>query len=606
MNKNIQTERITENIVRSHFNKFSFNCLIEEQQSKYHKVDKLLKNASKKGTGKGYPEFIISFPDNLNFIIVIECKSDIRKHESKNHDKYSDYAVDGALLYASFLSKEFDVLAIAVSGQNLKELKVSHYLYLKRSDKPVSIFGDKLLGLENYLHGYIHSPEKFRQDYDSLLAFSRELNQELHSNKILENQRGLLISSILIALENKAFSKSYKEYDKPEDLANALVNTVSNELKRAHFQPKNLENLSVQFSFIRTDTTLSGQTNILSKLIDEIDTNINDFIKTHEYFDVLGQLYIEFLRYANSDKSLGIVLTPPHITELFCDLARVDNNSVVYDNCAGTGGFLISAMSKMLKDAKGDSAKELNIKEKQIIGVEYQAHIFALACSNMFIHRDGKTNIILGSCFDDEIMQQVKVFKPNVGFLNPPYQNDKKKDIPELEFILNNLEVLERGGTCVAIIPMDRVLSTIGKKFELKKQLLKKHTLEAVMSMPDQLFINSDTGTVTNIVVVTAHKPHPKNKETYFGYWKDDGFVKRKNRGRIDAYDRWNTIKTEWLDSFTNRRNIEGLSVNKVVTEKDEWCAEAYMETDYSKLTEKEFIRDIKKFVLFKKMNIEK
>ena len=140
---------------------------------------------------------------------------------------------------------------------------------------------------------------------------------------------------------------------------------------------KKLENLNTQFSFIKTDTSLSKKENILKEIIDEIDENINVFIKTHKYFDVLGQLYIEFLRYANSDKALGIVLTPPHITELFTELAQVNKNSIAYDNCTGTGGFLISAMKKMILDAKGDEAKINEIKSKQLIGTEYQSHIFA-------------------------------------------------------------------------------------------------------------------------------------------------------------------------------------------------------------------------------------
>lgn len=99
---------------------------------------------------------------------------------------------------------------------------------------------------------------------------------------------------------------------------------------------------------------MARQEHVLRDLITSIDKNINDFKRSHEYYDVLGQLYTEFLRYANSEKGLGIVLTPPHITELFADLARVDKDSVVYDNCAGTGGFLISAMNKMVQDAHGD------------------------------------------------------------------------------------------------------------------------------------------------------------------------------------------------------------------------------------------------------------
>ena len=344
---------------------------------------------------------------------------------------------------------------------------------------------------------------------------------------------------------------------------------------------------------------MSKKENVLKEIIDEIDENINAFIKTHRYFDVLGQLYIEFLRYANSDKGLGIVLTPPHITELFADLAQVNKNSIAYDNCTGTGGFLISAMKKMIADAKGDETKIKEIKSKQLIGTEYQSHIFALAVSNMYIHQDGKTNIINGSCFDEEIIEEVKSKKPTVGFLNPPYKSNKKTDTDELEFILNNLECLVDGGTCVAIVPMQSALATSGKVLELKKKLLEKHTLQAVLSMPDELFFNSKVGVVSCVMVFTAHRPHPNHKETYFGYYKNDGFVKRKNKGRIDAYGKWQEIKDKWLANFENRKNEAGFSVNQIITADMEWAAEAYMETDYSNLKDENFEDTILNYVTF-------
>jgi type I restriction enzyme M protein len=593
-------ERKTETIVRNHFGKYLKYIEVEEQKSDNAKINKLLKLASKKGNGQGYPEFLITYKNNSDLLIVIECKAKTSKHEHSNSvkDKYSEYAVDGVLLYSSFLSKDFDVLAIAISGESSRELKVSHFLQLKGEKQAVTLFGDKLLPAIDYLNGYLKSPEKFRQDYLTLLDFTKYLNEKLHSHKILENQRSLLISSILIALDNDAFKSSYQSHATPKNLANALIQTVSDELERANINGQKLENLNTQFGFIKTDISLSVKPKVLKELIDEIDENINQFIKTHEYFDVLGQLYIEFLRYANSDKGLGIVLTPPHITELFAELAQVNKNSVAFDNCTGTGGFLISAMKKMILDARGDERKIKQIKKSQLIGVEYQAHIYALAVSNMYIHQDGKTNIINGSCFDPNIIREVKSKKPTVGFLNPPYKS-KKSDIEELDFVLNNLEILVDGGKCLAIVPMKIALETSGKILELKRKLLSKHTLDAVFSMPDELFFNSKVGVVSCIMAFTAHKPHPRNKETFFGYFKDDGFVKRKHKGRINLNGVWENIKHEWVNLYINKKNKPGVSINKIVNPEVEWCAEAYMQTNYDTLSEQEFIYSTLNYLSF-------
>ncbi len=595
-----KNERKTESIVRKHFEAFLDQIILEEQSSDNPKIKKLLSTASKSGLGGGYPEFIIQYRNNPDFIIVVECKADITKHESKNRDSYKDFSVDGVLLYSSYLAKEFDVLSIAISGESETNVNISHFLQVKGDKTAIQIFSNKLLSPENYFHGYIKSPEKFRQDYEKLLTFSKALNENLHSHKIVESDRGLLISCILIALENKAFSNSYKDYTDPKQLAEFLTTTVKNEFQNGNIGDAKLAVLVSRFEFIKTDTSLSKKENVLRDIISDINANIKDFIKTHEYFDVLGQLYIEFLRYANSDKGLGIVLTPPHITGFMAELAEVNKDSVVYDNCTGTGGFLVSAMNLMIKDAKGDQTKILSIKKDQLIGVEYQAHIFALACSNMFIHQDGKSNILNGSCFDEDVLKEVKAYKPTVGLLNPPYKADKKSDTDEYEFILNNLDCLVQGGKCVAIIPMQSALAQTGKVYEYKKKILEQHTLEAVFSMPDELFFNSKVGVVSCIMVFTAKRPHPENKRVYFGYYKDDGFVKRKHKGRVDLYQKFEKeIKEDWITSYINSEVRAGFSVTRSISAEDEWCAEAYMETNYREIGAGDFINSIHNFVGF-------
>lgn len=127
---------------------------------------------------------------------------------------------------------------------------------------------------------------------------------------------------------------------------------------------------------------------------------------------------------------------------------------------------------------------------------------------------------------------------------------------------------------------------------------MSKHTLEAVMSMPPEVF--HPVGVVTCIMVFTAGKPHKQsNKKTWFGYWRDDGFVKIKNLGRIDRGKNWNGIRTRWIELFRNREAQPGESVTHLVGPADEWVAEAYMETDYTSLTEDDFKKVILDYALY-------
>jgi type I restriction enzyme M protein len=252
----------------------------------------------------------------------------------------------------------------------------------------------------------------------------------------------------------------------------------------------------------------------------------------------------------------------------------------------------------MVDDAKGDTKKIRSIQRRQLIGVEYQDDIYALAVTNMVLHDDGKSNIYQGDCFvlGDAIRDE---YHPNIGLLNPPYKT-KRSDIEELQFVLNNLHALQQGGVCVAIVPMSCILADSGVGLELKRALLAEHTLEAVLSMPGDLFHNSKVGVVTAVLIVTAHVSHPQQKKTWLGYCRDDGFVKTKHRGRIDLQGRWARIRDQWVTAYRNREVVHGLSLMQVLRADDEWCAEAFMETDYSTLTQADFEKELKKYVAFK------
>ena len=117
--------------------------------------------------------------------------------------------------------------------------------------------------------------------------------------------------------------------------------------------------------------------------------------------------------------------------------------------------------------------------------------------------------------------------------------------------------------------------------------------------MPDELFHNSNVTVVTAVLVIKAKEKHLSNYKTYFGYWKNDGFIKIKNLGRVDFYNRWETTKNYWLENFRNKDTVIGHSIKKSIIAKDEWCAEAYIDTDYNILTDELFIKNIKQYLTY-------
>lgn len=633
-------ERITENLVRDQLRKFGYyseenQIVVEEQKSQIKRVQTLLKTASKAGTGKGgYPEFIINWEVDPNFLIVIECKADTKYHESPSLDKVKDYAVDGVLHYAKALSKEFTVLAIAVSGTTAESMKISNFLYpcggtehkVLANQDGLSI--NEIVSFNDYYKLASYDPEVERKRHHDLIAFSKKLHELIWTAaKISEEEKPLLVSGTLLALMYKPFLQTFEVYS-PEAMPAKWLEAINEVLEEADIPKAKKKTMVQPYAGIATQPNLGKPDpktkkkypkGVLYEIIKEINEHVWPFISVYHNFDVVGHFYGEFLKYTGGDKkALGIVLTPRHITELFCDLAQVSKKDTVIDICAGTGGFLISAMQAMMKQAVTDDERD-NIKKRQLIGIENNPKMYALAASNMILRGDGKANLFQSSCFEPTLQKIIKnpdssvdFIRPNIGLLNPPYAQSKSDaELHELSFVKEMLDLLEEGGTGIAIIPVSCVITPS----KAKSEIVKHHTLKAVMSMPSELFY--PVGTVTCIVVFEAHKPHmrdeivdihtgkvisPKKpyKKTWFGYWREDGFVKTKHMGRIDLYNKWGQIKERWLEQFHNNEVHASESVTQYVTDDDEWIAEAYLETDYSQITQSDFEKVVRDYAMFK------
>jgi type I restriction-modification system DNA methylase subunit len=132
----------------------------------------------------------------------------------------------------------------------------------------------------------------------------------------------------------------------------------------------------------------------------------------------------------------------------------------------------------------------------------------------------------------------------------------------------------------------------------VRAEILKNHTLLASISLPNDLF--HPVGVITCAMVFEAHQPHEDSPSpTWFATWKNDGFIKLKKRGRVDLRGTWPEIRDGWLKSFHARASVPGQSIVREVDENDEWCAEAYLETNYNALTRQDFAALVREYAIF-------
>lgn len=736
----------------------------------YNWLSAVFEKASKKQSmeNKGTPDFIVT-KDNSNIIVVIECKAKTSDHSKYSDlDDYkangfgtsydtAKYAIDGALWYASFLSDKYDVIAIAVSGQTLMENRITSFVWPKNGDVlDIELLADGLLQNE------MQSINKYEKDIEIVLerfaATEAEVKKELRrytlscanflrSNGIEDNSKAGFVSAIILgltnhesklykdaksAIETKRSTKSKKMLSDPigknsVKMLKAALYGDGDELEDDYVRgiwdidniPKGkrtalkkfYNNLLAKNELLRAPKGenrdfLDGDT-VLSRCIYSLYENVIEVLDHYKGIDIMGEFYTTFLRFTKGNaKEKGIVLTPKHITELFCDIAeyysdeKMTEKTKVIDICCGTGAFLISSLARIKENIWNEKISESKKKEKysdaqtnSLIGVERDPSMYALAYANMRFHGDGKSNLFNCSSLlidsyapvDDSgktyLNDNVKILLHkalasfgdiDIAMINPPYSLNKKensssqnydiilkkeeyegkikvlkkklsqakkakeeaeikkiqneiekqrsliekinkelentrmdevvfsKGQDELDFVASMLHYLKVGGIGIAIVPM----SCAGNSgTNLREKLLEHHTLLACMTMPPNLFFDSHVGTATCIMVFKAHIKHDEDKSTFLARWQDDGFVVIPHNGRKNG-GAWDTIRKEWINQIDGTAiPNEYVWLKKKIKKSDEALAEAYIKTDYSKLSQNDFENVLKKYSLFKYMD---
>ena len=353
-------------------------------------------------------------------------------------------------------------------------------------------------------------------------------------------------------------------------------------------------------------------------ILDKIKTDILPYINDKSTLgqDLLNLFFTTFNKYVGkADKNQAF--TPDHIVHFMCKVCGVNRNSYVLDPCCGSGAFLVRALTEAMDDCANEEERE-EIKKKHIFGIEYEEGAFGLSTTNMLIHGDGNSNIIQGSCFKD-LNDCIHNAPINVVLMNPPYNASAKCSLKSyadtwgsnvktdpskgLHYVHYIAKKINRGKLAV-LLPMACAIGNDTEITKFKNLMLQDHHLDAVFSLPNEVFYPGASVCACCMVfdLGVRHNSAPI-KETFFGYYKEDGFYKKKNLGRIERTNCgvgvWKEIEQEWLDLYFNRISKPGFSVVKEVTGNDEWLAEAYMETNYSELQCDDFEKVVRSYLAF-------
>lgn len=456
-------------------------------------------------------------PKNKSDIaIILETKSE---KEDLDNEKWIEEIRKNCNIV---LKKYKTVIGILYNGTNTKVFKNNNPI-----DAP-----KELQHKSYYLKRVLDKPI----DKKNIFKLTARINNSLHFDFGIKNLYQRMIFTACALVAERYNPNALMENMDYQTFHTSIHSTLSKSLIESKKQNEKLGILLDVYSEIKMNSTENQEAiNNFIIWIKEISEEINSNYWNGE--DVMGIFFNEFNRYKKKSEH-GQVFTPDHITSFMYRLLECDKNDKILDAACGSGAFLVKAMSNMMSEAGGVNTKKAKeIKSTQLYGIEFDREIYALACANMLIHKDGKSNITQLDTRTDLAKEWISNKPITKVLMNPPFENKYGC----IEIVTNVLDSVAIGTKCAFILP-DKKLEKAGKK--KVKNILNNHKLIQIIKLPEKLFFE---GITTSIFVFESGKPQRDN-EIFACYIEDDGLETVKNQGRQDIRNKWEDIENYWID----------------------------------------------------------
>ncbi|MBO6119428.1 MAG: N-6 DNA methylase [Lachnospiraceae bacterium] len=558
------------------------------------KIDEALKKAESKSGGKGgnRPDIklYLQYDIHRKIPIMIEIKgtkgklAKVKDGEIENRDKnrepiyknIRDYAVNGAVHYAEALLRFeacTECIAIGVNSyvadnknednEVEKHLEFECY-YISNENRqiPIKLKNKKDFSFlkKDYYKQLIDEIDYIGITQDELVKKQQELEIEIETKLLKLNQDMHDVMNIEVGKRVNLISGMIMAALKTDDLLPLSVDELKGNISQNNsdgakiinqingfLEKKSLPDIkkdqiltSFKSTFLYNDLSKIEKNETeskMKKIYRVVKEDIMPIFTSNSHIDFTGKLFNvlnEWVDVPDGDKN-DVVLTPRYVCNLMARLCKVDMNSFVWDYTAGSGGFLVSAMQLMVKDAKdkleSKSPKEYkkkleSIRKRQLLGIEKLPDMYMLAVLNMILMQDGSANILHDDSlhFDGKYRygdMEGKKFPANVFLLNPPYSAPGKG----FNFVKIALDKMQKGGLA-AILIQENAGSGMGLPYT--KEILEKNTLKASIHMPDKLFIG-DSNVQAAIYIFEVGISHDVKKLVKFIDFTNDGY-QRQNR----------------------------------------------------------------------------
>ena len=491
-----------------------------------------------------------------------DSKPNARNPHKKGDPNYSaitTYATNGALHYGKAIlkySNYHEVLVIGVNGTALNSDGIvvdpeckAYYVseknnmvpkHVKELDKSLILLKqenlERLYSIFDNLGLTDEEIEELKEKTENELeAKVKAIHQRIYDNKAIvlsTNSKLYLFAGLIMAgLQTKGIKRlevdDLSSNDSEDWNDGSMILEHIKAFLKARKAEKDKIDLTISllgnvFKNIDMWRPINGES-IIKRLYIQISRDVIPLLESNFHLDFTGKILNSLSDWVSidNDKKNDVVLTPSYITHFMAHLARTNKDSFVWDLAMGSGGFLVSAMDIMIKDAQRsiqdseERAKKIkNIKENQLLGIEILDNIYILAVLNMILMGDGSTHMYKAN----SLKEYKKInFPATVFLLNPPYSADGKGFI----FVKDALSRMTKGYAAVLI--QENAGSEFGVPYT--KQILENNTLIASIHMPGDVFIGKSS-VQTAIYVFKVAEPHDKDNLVTFIDMSNDGYTR--------------------------------------------------------------------------------